>query len=145
MRGIFLPSLILVLGGVCLADDGSDRANLVGTWQPQDHSGAIWTIESSGGQVHLTETENDRKVADFTCSAGSPCDVREPGSGVKISMWYNGPKLVVQETRGSKISRHRFHTVDNNTMEVEIVSIVPEGKTVVNRYARRTQSAGVKQ
>ena len=143
MRSL-VPLLTLALCGFALADDTSDRANLIGAWQPQDNGAASWTLQSNGEELHLTQTQNDRKASDFQCNTvARQCDVKDGGGEWKVSMWYNGPKLVVQETRSSKVLRYRFHALDRNNLELEVVPIVPDGKPHVVKFVRRVESAGV--
>jgi hypothetical protein len=69
--------------------------------------------------------------------------MRGPGlrKPVKVSMWFNGPKLVVMETRGSEILKRRFQTVgDGNELDLEVVPIVPQRKRERFRLLRAASS-----
>jgi hypothetical protein len=147
MKRTFVPLLALAFTGFALADDTGDRANLLGVWQPQDNSGGSWTLQSTGeDELHLTEMEKDQKASDFQCNTvARECEVKDAGQKWKVSMWYNGPRLVVQEIRGpNKVMRYRFHAVDKDSLELELVPIVPEGKPHVIKFVRHTQSASAK-
>ena len=139
----FMPLLALVgLSGFALADDTSDRANLIGAWQPQDSASASWTLQINGEEMHLTQMQHEQKASDFQCNTvARECDVKDAGEKLKVSMWYNGPKLVVQEIRGPKVLKYRFHALDRDNLELEVVPIVPDGKAQLLKFVRRTQSA----
>jgi len=117
---------------------------LVGAWEsPGDDSiHANWMLSVDGDKLHITRLENDRKLADFQCNtAGRECDVKESGKPMKVSIWYNGPKLVMMETRGNDVVKRRFHAVkDGNEIEVEIIPIVPQGKTELLHFYRASTS-----
>ena len=55
-------------------------------------------------------------------------------------MWFNGPKLVEMETRGSEIIKRRFQAEEGDMVEVEVIPIVPSGKTEVVRLHRVSES-----
>jgi hypothetical protein len=56
-------------------------------------------------------------------------------------MWFNGPKLVVMEVRGSEVLKRRFHaTDDGSATEVESIPIVPQGKSELVRLTRAPAS-----
>ena len=142
----FLPLAMLLASGLAMADESSDRARLIGEWAPQDNSGATWVLRGDGETLHITEKQNDQNLADFECNTlGKECAVKSGGHEEKITMWYNGPELVVTETRGREVVRHRFHALDSDKMEIEVVPIVPDGKPHSVDLVRRGESASVKQ
>jgi hypothetical protein len=58
-----------------------------------------------------------------------------------VSLWFNGPKLVELETRGSEVVKRRFEIISqgdgaNEVMEMELIPIVPSEKTQTFRYKR---------
>jgi hypothetical protein len=127
---------LLLVAAIAIAADGGDRDKLVGAWE--SHDGETWMISENGDAFHITRSQNGHKVADFECNtAGRECDVKESGKPAKISMWFNGPKLVVMETRGSEVVKRRLQAVsDGKEMEIETMPIVPEGKTETSRLTR---------
>ena len=65
------------------------------------------------------------------------CDVKEAGKPMKVSIWFNGPKLVMMETRGNDVLKRRFHATDDGMgIDLETIPIVPQGKTEVVRLQR---------
>lgn len=125
------------MAAMAFGADGGDRAKLIGAWE--SHSdGATWILAENGDAMHITHVQNDRKLADFECNtAGRECSVKDAGKAVKISMWFNGPKLVLMETRGSEVVKRRFQIGGDGTgMELETIPIVPEGKPEMARLNR---------
>ena len=133
--------LMLLTPAAVLASDPAGRAKLPGTWQESGKAGSVWVLEEKSGAMHITGSEGDRKLADFECNTvGRDCELKEAGKKAKVSMWYNGPRLVELETRGSEVLQRTFGIVDENTLEVEVVQIVPEGKPETLHF-KRTQPA----
>lgn len=130
-----------MFSAAALASDDADRAKLIGAWE--SHSdGASWILAEEGDALHITHLQNDRKLAEFTCNtSGRECSVKEGGKTAKVSLWFNGPKLVVMETQGSEVVKRRFHAAgDSNALELETIPIVPEGKpetATLNRTAAK--------
>jgi hypothetical protein len=125
----FIGAWALLLGAAAFAMDDTDRAKLIGAWQ-SNAGGATWIFAQDGDTLHITHLQNDRKLADFACNtSGRECSVKEDGKSAKVSMWFNGPKLVVMETQGSEVVKRRFQPGgEGNVIEVETIPIVPEGK-----------------
>jgi|SRR5664279_5050254 len=129
-----------------LADDGADRANIAGIWElqtggakdPGERAGESWILETKEDAVHITRIDDGHKLAEFECNTlGRECEVKDSGHSAKVTFWFNGPKLVQLETRGSRTVKRRFSTVDQgNAMDVEEIPMSPEGKTVVRRFTR---------
>ena len=146
MKHLVITLSVFVFAGALLGDDASDRAKLAGTWQLEsgtDKSGTVWTLESKGDGIHVTRLQNNQKLTDFECNTlGKDCDVTDAGHREKISMWYNGPKLVEFETRGSDVTRWRFAvSSQGDTLEVEQTPISPAGKTETMKFKRVEQTA----
>jgi hypothetical protein len=141
-----LPLVALAFSGLALADDSVDRVKLIGAWQPQDKSGAAWILQSEEQGLHLTQMQGDQKLADFECNtSGRECEAKGAGKGLKVSMWYSGPKLVVMETRGSEVMKYRFHSLEGDKMEVEVIPIVPDGKPQTLTLTRQAQTTAANQ
>jgi hypothetical protein len=52
-------------------------------------------------------------------------------------MWFNGPKLVEIEARGTEVVKRRFSvTGDGDRMDVETIPIVPAGKSETRHFKR---------
>ena len=136
--------VLLVIGPIALADDASDRAKLNGTWQAQDgKSGATWTLEKKDNTIHIIQSENGQKVLEFDCDTnGKECEVTDNGHKAKVSMYYNGPKLVALESRGTEIVRRRFTVAaEKDTLEVELIPVAPAGKAETSQFRRAEVAA----
>nr|ASY01939.1 hypothetical protein [uncultured bacterium] len=131
-------AMFALTGVVCLADDAADRNKLAGTWNLNGAAGNIsWTVRGNeNGSVHLTYTRGTEKLADFECNTeGKDCSVRMEGHPVKVSLYFNGPRLVMLETRGDTVVKWRFGVVsDSGEMEVESMPITPAGKAETLRF-----------
>ena len=127
---IVASSLLFSAAGIAAGD--ADRDKLNGAWESRGDAAArtSWTLWSNGDALQITQVENDRTLVDFECNTvGRECDVKESGKPMKVSMWFNGPRLVVMETRGKDVVKRRFHTTgDANEIEMEVIRIVPQGK-----------------
>lgn len=141
MKQLVITISVLVLCGAASGDDQADRAKLIGAWQLQsgsDKDGSVWTLEAKDDGIRIVHTQNSQKITDFQCNTvGKDCDVTDAGHRVKISMWYNGPKLVQFETRGSDVTKWRFSiTGQGDTMEVEEIPLTPSGSTQLLEFKR---------
>jgi hypothetical protein len=122
------------LGSIAFADDATERAKLNGTWQSQGGSGgavnAVWTLDSQGDAFHITNSLGDKKIAEFACSLGKECEVKDAGRKVKVTLFFNGPKLVLLKTRGEEVVKLRFGAVETgDALELEVIPVSPDGKT----------------
>ncbi len=135
---------IVFFSVAAFGDQTGDRARLMGAWQ-LDKSGtdlkdaaSVWSFEGKGDAVHITASDGDRKITDLECNTiGKECEVKESGRAVKVSMWFNGPKLVELETQGDQIVERRFQvTGQGDTLEIEVLPLSPSGKTEVLRLKR---------
>ena len=126
-----------------MAADDAERAKLIGTWetrQPQPLR-ATWILAAKGSALQITRIESDRKSEVECNTVGRECAVQDSGKPVKVSMWFNGPKLVVMETRGSEILKRRFQAVgDGNELDLEVIPIVPQGRPERFRLLRAASS-----
>ena len=139
----------LLLAGSAFADDNSGRARLMGRWLQSDGNGetkSTWALESVGGSVHVTSSNGTQTVAEFKCNTvGKECAGKDAGRPSKVSMWFNGPKLVELETRETQVVKRRFSiTGDGDTMDLETIPIVPTGKSETTHF-KRVPSAVAKQ
>jgi hypothetical protein len=140
-RLLLIATLFSVTAPAVRAGETADRDKLAGKWQPaegQKSDYGTWTLEANDTGVRVLKESNGQKVAEYECNTmGRECEVKEDGHSAKVSMWFNGPKLVQMMTRGSEVVKRRFHvTGDTNTLELEIIPIAPAGKTEVVRLIR---------
>lgn len=98
----------------CVAFAGSSTPNFTGTWEldaPKSPSAEgrtiTYTIQIASGKINFTRVvhEKDGKevTSKFTCdTAGTQCDFDEGGHKAHVSVWYNGPALMILKTDGPK-------------------------------------------
>jgi flagellar hook-basal body complex protein FliE len=139
--------LLLSLGGKALADDQSDRQKLLGSWELQgtaeNNPATSWTFSTAKNSLRVTQQDASGKVADFTCGTeGVSCDVKTAGKKATVSLWFNGPRLVEMETKGSDVVKRRFTILpQGDVMEMEVIPIVPSGKTESVQFKRAQLTA----
>jgi hypothetical protein len=132
---------VLMFGVAALADD-TERAKLMGAWESEsgtDHgSSVIWLLEAKGGVLHIANLQGSQKLAEFECDTnGKECATKVSGRAAKISLWFNGPKLVELETKGSEVVKRRFAISGaGEEMDVEIIPIVSESKAETVHFKR---------
>lgn len=144
MKTLVMMLSVVIFGEVAFADDAADRAKLLGTWQLEhgnDKEGSIWMLEDRNDVLHIVQSQNSQKLAEFECGTGGrDCDATDSGHQAKVSMWFSGPKLVQLETRGNDVIKRRFAIVgQGDAMEVEVLPIVPAGKTEILQFKRIQQ------
>jgi hypothetical protein len=130
MRDVQLAALaVLLLCAPLQADNDSDHAGLLGSWQQQEDSGrgvVVWVFEQKGMDLQITESIGDRKISEFECAPeGKECEGTDEGKKAKVSMYYDGPALVQFETAGSEVTKRRFAIASQpDVMEIEVMPIV---------------------
>jgi hypothetical protein len=143
MRLIHLTAILLLsFGAAALADDQGDRQKLIGSWELQGAAesspASSWTFSTANNSIRVTQLEGANKIADFACgTAGTSCEVKTAGKKATVSMWFNGPLLVEMETKGSDVVKRRFKILpQGDVMEMEVIPIVPGGKTETFQFKR---------
>ena len=125
-----------LLSPAAIAADSEDRTKLAGDWELQDGrtDSGIWTLEMRDQNIRVSMTRGDQKVT-FECNTlGRECAGKD---GSKVSLWFNGPKLVELETKGSAVTRRRFKIdAAGDGMEVEVTPVSPSGKDEVLHFKR---------
>ena len=129
-----------------LADDISDRAKLLGSWQAQDDSGkeaTVWVLEVKGMALHISESRGNVKISEFECAPkGVDCEGTVAGNKATVTMYYDGPALVQLETKGSDVTRRRFTvTGQPDMMDLDVRPIVGAGKAETLHLKRIKNSA----
>jgi len=143
MKLRIVTSISLLLSAVAWADDQADRGKLAGVWDAQDGAAkrGVWSFELKGDNLHMTYSEGGQIVTDFECNTkGRECDAKVGGGKAKVSLWFNGPKLVEMETKGQEIVKRRFG-IAGEQMEMEVIPISPDGKTETLHFKRGALSA----
>ena len=91
-------------------------------------------IEQQGNNVTFVRQYQDHDgksaTARFTCAVGSnSCDFDENGHKAKVSLWYNGPELVILKTDGEKhddtVEWHMKLGDDGKTLNINREIIAP--------------------
>ena len=140
-----LALTLLLFGFAAWADDQADRAKLLGAWDSPEGATkrAGWAFEFKSEVLHVTYSEAGQVVTDFECNTkGRDCDARIGGGKAKVSLWFNGPKLVELETKGQEIVKHRFGIAgQGDQMEVEVIPIAPDGRTETLHFKRAALAA----
>jgi len=143
MRPIHLTVMLLLsLGAEAHPDDQGDRQKLIGSWEPQGAAEntptSSWTFSTARNATRVTQRDGGSKVADFTCGTdGVSCEINVAGRKALVSMWFNGPRLVELETKGSEVVKRRFRILSQgDLMEMEVIPIVPRGKTETFEFKR---------
>lgn len=134
-------ALVVVLGLTQAAGQIADRENLLGSWVSLNQTGqtaTVWKFGKSGDAFQIMLLEGSDKIAEYSCRAdGQECEIKTSGKKAKVSMWFNGPALVQLETQGSNVVKRRFAVrPQGETMELEVIPIVPGGKTEVIEFKR---------
>ncbi len=110
-RCAFTTSLFLSLACLRLS---ADPPNMSGHWQVDDSKSRFrdektlaLDIQQQEGQITFTRTYTDehgkQAFARFTCKAdGKECEFDENSHKAKVSLWYDGPMLILLKTNGEK-------------------------------------------
>jgi len=149
MQGLspWIGIFALLTGVYASADERVDHEKLIGSWQLQDSSAEKlakkWIFKVNGGNLQVTQLDGDKVITKFHCSInGSICQVETGGDKGTISVWHNEAALMQMETKGSVIIKRRFAVLaQGNVMEMEVIPIVPGGKTETFRFHRLLVSA----
>ena len=149
-RLLLMAALIAFGAAAMRAGDSEGREKLTGKWQPAEGQKAeygTWTFEANDTGIRVVQEVNGQKVAEYECNTmGRECEIKEDGHSAKVSMWFNGPKLVEMRTRGSEVVKRRFLvTSDPDTLELEIIPIAPGGKSETVRFSRSQGEAQARQ
>jgi hypothetical protein len=127
---------VLLLGALAWAaadDPEIERAKLAGKWELQSDSsgkGPVWVIEDKRFSLHITRLVGEQKICEFECDLGKECKVKDSGKSVTEQIYFNGPKLVELETKGNDVIKRLFTAASQpDTMQVEVIQLVPSGKT----------------
>jgi hypothetical protein len=149
MQGSLVVLSALLLASSAFADDDTGRAKLMGQWQQTDGSGetkSTWALDGSGDSIHVVKSAGSQTLAEFECNTlGKECAVKDAGRRAKVSLWFNGPKLIEMETVGSDVVKRSFSVAgDGDAMDLETIPIAPGGATETTHF-KRVPSAAAKQ
>jgi hypothetical protein len=148
MKGVKMIRIVtmsvLILAAAALADDNDQRAKLMGSWQgecPDSKEASSYVLQRSAENMHVSGSNGGKTLVEFDCKMSEECDVKDAGHRAKITMYFNGPKLVETETIGSRVIRRRFTLTGDDTIQLEVIPIEPDGKTKTIQLKRVTTQA----
>lgn len=137
---IQVSALCLILTGAAFSDDRSAREQLFGNWREagDSHAESIWLIQNKGDTIQITRSVGGQKISQLECNImGRDCEISDSGKRVKLSFYFNGSRLVELESRDSAVTKRRFNALEEgNTLEIEVIQLVPAGKTETIRLYR---------
>lgn len=139
IRVIGLAALVFGVGAFA---SNADRAKLMGAWESQsgadNNSKVTWLLEAKGDAMHITYLQGSQKLTEFECdTSGQECSTKDSGRPAKILLWFNGPKLVELETKGSEVVKRRFTIAGTGEeMDVELVPIASKSKAETVHFKR---------
>jgi hypothetical protein len=145
MRTIVLVTTGLFLFGAAFATVAGDKPDLSGTWkldQARTESGVtnknlVLLVEQKDQSIHIKETRGSNSkddVSDFTCGVlGKECAMQDGPEKASVSVYYNGPVLVVLKTNGRKgdsVTKWELSLASaGDSLNVEVMHIDPAAKT----------------
>jgi hypothetical protein len=145
-----ISTVIALLLSACSVA-AADKPNLSGTWRVQQDAQLVdgvlpaITIVQNESDLHLSDAsskKNNSSVIDCN-TIGKQCEATLDGHPVKVSYWFNGPVLVEMLYLGKDNERvvktRRSLSDDGQKMTVEMIQIVPPGKSPVKAVFVREQ------
>jgi len=109
-----------------------------GTWVLKKDPTVKLVVEQISDKIHVQERKGDEVVTEYTCNTvGKDCEIQDEGHAAKVSVWFNGPKLIELKTKGSEVTRRRFTpAADGHSLEVERSAMSADGKIEILAYSR---------
>jgi hypothetical protein len=140
--GLSVVALLLFAVAAIKADQG--KPNLSGTWKidparsqlDRTTKDLVFIIEEKGQQIHVKEIRGPHPqddVSEFTCGTmGRDCAMQDGKEKANVSVYYNGPLLVILKTHGRKDSVAEKQRLSlspaGDSLTVEVMPIEPEGR-----------------
>jgi hypothetical protein len=123
----------------------ADTPDFSGKWQidptqshqPEDHNIALDITQNANGITFVRKYEEGGRgrevTSQFTCApGGTSCNFDENGHKATVSLWYNGPELVILKTNGPKqdptVEWHLMLDASGKTLTVKRENMAPDGK-----------------
>jgi hypothetical protein len=132
--------LIYVTVFTAAAIIAADRPALTGTWQLSSHEGKLkfetLLIQQTPDSIQVTESGAKDKPLDISCGVeAQECKLKDG----QISFWYNGPALVMMETRhNNEVTQTRVVPgADGKTLSMEVTRIAPPGSTSTYTFTKQ--------
>ncbi|MGI8960183.1 MAG: hypothetical protein ACR2IV_10565 [Bryobacteraceae bacterium] len=136
-----------------LMSGDSGNPNFTGAWQMDTTKSQVLdgrlvtlTIENVSNKLKMIRVvrEKDGKevTSQFLCgTGGTECEYDEGGHKAKVSVWYNGPALVVLKTDGPKEDASDEWTMklssDAHTLTIALEHIDPTSKEETLVFSKR--------
>ncbi|SRR5579875_1864126 len=140
MRGaLTFFTLAFAFAPISFGQTASGDPDLSGTWVDSSNAAQKITIIEKGDTIKVREMDGDRVVADYTCNlSGQPCNIKEDGRTIQVTLYYNGSKLIEFKQRGNDVEKRRFSlTNGGNAMLVETIPISSTGKIIQQTYQKQ--------
>ena len=146
MKILLLTTLTVLSLALPSARANEPRPNLSGTWKLQPAGSdaghatdetTMLVIQENAGSIHIRETRRSNSkddTSDFTCATmGQECPMKDGGEKASVSVYYNGPVLVVLKTHGRKgdsVEKRRMELAPSgNSLTLEVIHLEPQEKT----------------
>jgi len=132
----------LCLCAFSVAALAADHPDLTGTWQSKSEAPQIrqMEIQQKDGSIEITDATDPsgkEKKFDIRCNTmGKECKLKEE----QVSMWFNGPMLVLMETRrGNEVVIKKRMTLseDGKTLTMEVQHIAPPAEKESLTYTKQ--------
>jgi hypothetical protein len=143
-RGTLAAAAAPLLLSFLLRADSATPPDFGGTWQMDRASSkvddgrnvslAIQEVSSKFKVVRVVHERDGKEItSQFVCPAdGSSCEFDEGGYKAKVSLWYDGPALIVLKTDGPKADSVMQWKIQldpaSNKLTVALSHIEPSGK-----------------
>ncbi|MGP8247154.1 MAG: hypothetical protein ACLQVN_21890 [Bryobacteraceae bacterium] len=146
------PRLYLWIAVFCGVAAAQGWPDLSGTWNLDlSHSPAgkvksqSLAIQQTEDTIQMTDAVTDANGKDyksvFHCNIdGNQCKVKDQGQNAMVTFWYNGPALLMMETKrdGAYVIRKRMTlSEDGKTLSVQLEYLNPAGGKEVYTYTKQ--------
>jgi hypothetical protein len=158
--GRIVPTAIWLFLSVLMLGTGmaADHPDLNGTWlldQSQsvtkDNQPDTLSITQKPDAIRISLVSEDKdRTLEMDCSTlGQECKVTEGGKPAQLSVYYNGPRLVLLEFGGrhqeNGIKRRIGVSDDGNSLQMEIIHILASGEKTENfTFVKQQKTATAK-
>lgn len=113
--------------------------DLTGTWIAESNASQNLILEQKDGKIHVQEMNGGKVDLDFTCStSGQECEAKENGHSEKITMYFNGAKLVELRERGNDTIKQRLALSNyGKVLTVETVPLSSQEQIRIESFRRQ--------
>lgn len=138
MKTLSILSHILVATAIPAALS-AQTPDLTGTWLSESNASQKLVLNQKDGKIHFQEMSGEKVDIDFTCStSGQECEAKENGHSEKITMYFNGAKLVELRERGNDTIKQRLAlSNDGKVLTVETVPLSSQEQIRIESFRRQ--------